>query len=92
MLRRFHVGKARTMPLFRIRAQWSGPNGAQLGVADDTVECADACEALDSAVPGSWRTGEYTSATITIEPLPQDADLDHEAGFCEAVNAALDKF
>lgn len=58
------------MTSFRIRAQWWGPNGAQVGVADDTVEADDAVEALDCASPGEWRTGQFTHATITIEPLP----------------------
>jgi hypothetical protein len=34
------------MARFRIRAQWWGPDGAQVGVADDTVEGSDACEIL----------------------------------------------
>jgi len=59
------------MPAFRIRAQWWGPDGAQTGVADDTVEASDACSALDHAVPGSWRDGQYTHAEIRIEPLPE---------------------
>lgn len=57
------------MPAFMIRAQWWGPNGAQVGVADDTVEAEDACCALDDALPEQWRDGEFTHATITIEPL-----------------------
>src|SRR5262245_13341886 len=66
------------MPTFKIRALWLGPNGAR-GVADDAVEAADACDALDNAVPAEWVTGQYSHATITIEPLSpprteQDAD------------------
>ncbi len=55
---------------FRNRAKWWGPDGKQCGVADDTFEGADAVEALDNAVPGSWFTGEYTHCTVKIEPLP----------------------
>lgn len=54
---------------FRIRAQWWGPDGAQIGVADDTVEATSAVEALEDAVPCQWRDGQYTHATISIEPL-----------------------
>lgn len=58
------------MPLFKIRAQWWGPD-SQTGVADDTVEAEDACAAVDLAIPGAWRTGQYTHATITIEPVDE---------------------
>lgn len=37
------------MSKFKIRAQWWGPDGAQVGVADDTTEADDACFALDNA-------------------------------------------
>lgn len=56
---------------FKVRAQWWGPNGAQTGVADDTVEADDACDAVEDAIPCEWRTGQYTHATITIEPIPE---------------------
>jgi hypothetical protein len=63
------------MPAFRIRAQWWGPDGAQVGVADDTVEAEDACNALLAALPDGSPVGVYTHATIKIEPLPpQKAD------------------
>lgn len=55
---------------FRIRAEWWGADGRQCNVADDTFEGADAIEALDNAVPGSWFTGEYTNCIVKIEPLP----------------------
>ena len=62
------------MPSYRIRAQWWGPNGAQTGVADDTVEADSACDALDFALPGEYGLGEFTHAEIRIEPLPADAE------------------
>lgn len=62
------------MPAFKIRAQWWGPDGAQVGVADDTIEAADACEALINAMPSESREGQYTHATITIEPLPPQSE------------------
>lgn len=51
---------------FRVRAQWYGPDGAQLGVASTDVDADSACDVLDEALPGSWYAGEFTSATITI--------------------------
>jgi hypothetical protein len=54
------------MPTFKIRAQWYGPNGAQTGVADDTVEADSACDALDFALPGEYGLGQYTHADIRI--------------------------
>lgn len=66
--------KFQPMPAFRIRAQWWGPDGAQVGVADDTVEAYDACDALDNALPSQWRDGQFTHATITIEPLPPQSE------------------
>lgn len=59
---------------FRIRAQWWGPDGAQTGVADDTVEGSDACVVLEDALPGSWCDGQYTHATVTIAPVETEAD------------------
>lgn len=58
------------MPAFRIRAQWWGPDGAQVGVADDTVEAEDACHAVNFSLPTEYRVGEFTHATIRIEPMP----------------------
>lgn len=58
------------MPTFKVRAQWYGPNGAQTGVADDTVEADNACDALDFALPGQYGLSEYTHADIRIELIP----------------------
>lgn len=58
------------MPAFKIRAQWWGPDGAQVGVADDTAEAEDACNVLMAALPDSSPAGVYTNAEIRIEPLP----------------------
>lgn len=71
-----------TNMLFRVRAQWWGPDGAQIGVADDTVEATSAVEAMEDAIPCQWRDGQYTHATITIEPAhrptpgPRDGGTD----------------
>lgn len=54
------------MPKFRVRAQWCGPEGRQMGVASEDVEADSACDVLDEALPGQWLVGEFTSATITI--------------------------
>ena len=62
------------MKPFRVRAQWWGPNGAQVGVADDTVEAEDACHAATFAVPVEYQVGVFTHATITIEPLPPKSE------------------
>lgn len=51
---------------FRVRAQWFGPDGTQVGVASADVDADSACDVLDEALPGSWDVGEFTSATITI--------------------------
>jgi hypothetical protein len=57
------------MPKFKVRARWYRDDGTVLGVADDTVEGEDACDVFDDAMPGSWKDGEYTSCTVTIEKL-----------------------
>ncbi len=57
------------MPKFRIRAQWYGNDGHQLGVAEDDIEAENACEVIDSALPGEWYSDEFTGATITIEKV-----------------------
>ena len=54
---------------FRVRAQWTGPEGRQMGIADDTVEGKDACDIFDAAMPSEWRDGEFTGATVTIEKI-----------------------
>lgn len=54
---------------FRIRAQWYGQDGRQMGVAWDEAEGESACDVIDDALPSEWRDGEFTSATITIEKL-----------------------
>lgn len=54
------------MPKFRVRAQWYGPDGNQLGVASADVEAGSACDVIDEALPGEWSVGEFMSATITI--------------------------
>jgi hypothetical protein len=61
------------MPTYRIRAHWTGPDGADCSVADDTVAAEDACHALDFATPNPYMTGAFTNATITIEKL-SDSD------------------
>jgi hypothetical protein len=68
------------MPAFRIRAQWWGSDGKHCGVADDTFEGAEAIEALDNAVPGSWRTGDFTHCIVKIEPLPDTAPSSTQEG------------
>ena len=61
---------------FRVRAQWTGPDGRQVGVASEDIEAVSACEVLDEALPGSWDDGEFTGATITIVPVPEaETDL-----------------
>ena len=60
---------------FRVRAQWTGPDGRQVGVASEDVEADSACEVLDVALPG-FHDGAFTGATITIVPVPEaETDL-----------------
>lgn len=54
------------MPKFRVRAQWYGPEGRQMGVASADVEADSACDVLDEALPGQWSVGEFTTAQISI--------------------------
>lgn len=52
---------------FRVRAQFHGPDGQQVGVAEDDIEAEDACEVIQSyACPSPYTTGVYTSATVTV--------------------------
>jgi hypothetical protein len=55
---------------FRVRAQWFGPDGRQMGVASEDVDADCACDVLDEALPCQWREGEFSDATITIKLVP----------------------
>lgn len=60
------------MAHFKIDATWIGKDGVRH--VENEIGAADACEALDFALPGSWRTGAFDECTVRIQPLPHNKD------------------
>jgi hypothetical protein len=56
---------------FAIRAQWLGPDGRQVGVADEVV-AANAFDVLDCALPDNGDPAVYTSGKISIRLIPDE--------------------
>jgi len=59
------------MPKYRVVTRWNHGRGQSR-----LVECSDACEALDYALPGQWQIGQYESAEVTIARVPDDTPME----------------
>lgn len=59
------------MAQFEIRAEWWGK---ALRFVDQTIEAADACEALNFATPSGYRIGEFEECRITIRKVEKQQE------------------
>lgn len=55
------------MAHFKISATWAGKDGPRK--IETTVGAADACEALELALPGSYQIGQFDECEVSIRPV-----------------------
>jgi hypothetical protein len=61
---------------FRVETRWSSTLQGLNNQNSRIVTASDACEALDSALPGPWKDGQYDRAEISIYRVPDDTPED----------------